>query len=148
MAYIISSTDLKIFMYEEVINDITNSDTEIINHAIAAAIQCAAGYLNDYDIPQVLGTPEVDATITDAFLKSNLIDIAKYHLVKLANPNSSYAEAHECYLMAIEKYFEMIQKGKIVPYGWPKRNYKTDPAPNVPGIKISVTSNEKQNFRF
>lgn len=148
MAYLVTLTDIKFVMYPEVADEITQDDNTIITEAIEVALAEAAGFLSSrYDVDKLLGTSAEDPTVTDKNLKSKVLDIVKWELVKMANPNIDYAAARENYEMAIANYFKLVQNGKIAPPAWPFMSKADVPTP-ADGLSIEVSSNPKRSQHF
>lgn len=147
MAYILTAANVKQRLYEETIDEISREDADTVTAAIQAAIDEAKGYMNRYDIDKILGTPSADATVTDGNLLAKLKDLFVWHFIALSNATIEYGPAESRYMIAIEKYFEKVQKGIITPAGWPF----IDPAtlPEQPdGDSIQFSSNTKRNNHF
>lgn len=148
MAYIIQIADVYKHIYQETVDEITRGDNTIIQYALDTAIAEAAGYLNNkYDVDKLLGTSGTNATVTDVNLKSKLLDLVRWHICGLGNANIEYDAAHNRYMMAIEKYFEKVQQGKLAPLNWPFRDTTLDAAPPE-GDAIHHSSNTKRNNHF
>jgi hypothetical protein len=144
MAYIISIPDLRKVMYEEISDEISRGDNDILQSAIDAALAEAQGYLAKYDLDKLIGTPSTNATVTDANLKLKLLDLAKWQLTNLANPNFDYENARIRYEQAIAHYFKEILKGNLTPRNWPYLDTSQLPAPPK-GDDIEWRSNKKRN---
>lgn len=147
MAFILTTTNVQQRMYPEIIAEISRADTATVQAAIDAALDEAKGYLSRYDTAQILGTVSTNATVNDRNLLSKLKDLFAWHFIALANPNIDYDATQQRYIMAIEKYFERVQSGKIVPEGWPYKDTSTLPA--MPeGLEVTYKSNPKRNNHF
>ncbi len=142
MAFIIKG-DLYSLIYEEIIETITRGDETVIDRAIATGISEAKSYLSRYDTLALFGAGEVDKTIDDENLKSKVIDLVCWQLIKLCNPNIDLKLFRTNYEDAIN-FFEQVKVTKIAPEGW---IYKADD-PETPfpeGSIISIGGNIKRN---
>jgi phage gp36-like protein len=146
MALIITIEDLKTHLYSEIVDEITRSDTSIANEAIAVGIAEAKGYMSRYDLPALFGTSSVNATVTDANLKSKVKDLVRWHLIVLGVPCIDYDDVEKRYKFALE-YFQSIQAGKLQPEGWPYHDTSNDPKPPQ-GDQISYSSNPKRRNHY
>lgn len=147
MALIITVADLKTHFYSENIGEISRSDTTIIQEAIDTAIAEAKAFLGKYELPALFGTSTQNPTVNDANLRSKVKDLARWHLILLANPNIDYADAEKRYKYAIDDYFKAIMTGKMEPEGWPYHDSSTDPAP-AKGNEIAYSSNPKRSNHY
>jgi len=145
--FLISPSDLKTHLYPEVTQEITRDDTTLIQSAIDCAIAEAKGFLSAYDLPKLFGSTHQDPIIIDPNLQSKLKDLCVWQLIILSNPGIEYEAAKRRYDYAITHYFKPIQKGLIVPDGWPFRDASTQPAP-PPGNAITWNSNPKRDNYF
>lgn len=146
MAFLVTIADIKTHLYADVMDEITRSDSDIAQRAIDTAMDEAAGFMNRYDIDQLLGTSAVDPAVTDNNLKSKILDLVKWHLVRLGNPNIEYAAAYDEYKVAME-YFKGVQAGKINPRNWPYVDATTLPAA-PDGLDVTWQSNTKRRNHF
>lgn len=148
MAYIITIADFKTHIYEETMDEISREDNSIVTDCIEAAISEAAGFMGIYDVDALLGTPTTNATVEDKNLKRKVLDIAKFYLVTLGNPNIDYESTVNTYEMTINNYFKLIQNGKLSPSKpkWPYLDTSTQEA--LPeGDRIEANSNTKRQHR-
>ena len=139
MAYqpIILPADLQSVMYPEITEEITRGDDTIAQKAINAAIQEAKMYLTRYDITALFGdatateaNPDgIAATFSDDFLTELIKDIARFRLLRLANPSQDYENAGKQYELA-KASLKDIQKGIADPR-WPYN----DPRRNCPAFR-------------
>lgn len=148
MAYIITIADFKTHIYEETMDEISREDDSIVTDCIEAAISEAAGFMNKYDVDKLLGTPDTNATVIDKNLKRKVLDIAKFYLVTLGNPNIDYEATVNTYEMTINNYFKLIQNGKLAPSKpkWPYLDTTTQDTPPE-GDSIEWNSNKKRQHR-
>lgn len=107
--------DFNTHMYAELIEAIDRNDQDILNDAIASAEGEAAGYLSRFDTDVLLGAVDPDR---DPTLLMYLKDMAVWHFITLANPNTDIEFRKTRYDDAL-RWLKGIQAGKIVPKGWP-----------------------------
>jgi len=135
--------DLYIMLYEEIIETITRGDDDVVNRAIRTGISEAKTYLSRFDLLQLFGNDvDVDPTIDDENLKSKVVDLVCWQLIKLCNPNIDLKLFRTNYEDAIS-FFDGVKKSKEAPDGWP---YKIDD-PDTPfpeGNIINATFNTKR----
>ena len=136
MAYL-EKEDLYSHIYEENLDQITRDDDDKADAAIEAAVAEAKGFLNKYDLTKLF-----DGSVTDANLKMKVKDLAAWHLIVAANPNIDYAKFEGRYMLAIDKYFKLIQCGKISPEGWIFRDTTDQEEAN--GSAVEWSSNKKR----
>ncbi|MFN4249279.1 MAG: hypothetical protein ACK4EY_16245 [Flavipsychrobacter sp.] len=146
MAYILTTTNVAQRLYQEIIDEISRSNTATVQAAIDASIQEAAGYMSRYDIDKVLGTPTTNATITDANLLSKLKDLFVWNFIALAAPNIDYEDAKARYEMAIKNYFQQLGK-LVIPKDWPYRDTTQDTA-TPQGKAVGWNSNPKRSNHY
>ena len=139
---IITQADLATNIYEEIITEITRSDTTIGDRAIAAAILETKMYLSKYDLVQLFGTDILSPTIQDEYLKSIVKDLSCWHLLRLSNAGIDMAVYKSAYQEALAA-LKNIQSGLAAPQGWPYLNTTSETAP--PGDAINWNSNPKRN---
>lgn len=140
---IITTADLATNIYPEIISEITRNDSSIADRAIAAAIQEAKMYLSRYDLLQLFGSDDTDATVHDEYLNSLVRAIACWHLVLLSNTGIDHAAFRTSYEDALNA-LKSIMAGQAQPQGWPYLDTtETIPAPD--GDAISWQSNPKRN---
>jgi hypothetical protein len=140
---IITQADLATNIYEEVVNEITRSDNTITDRAIATAIQEAKMYLFRYDLLQLFGTDDTEATISDEYLNSLVKDIACWHLLRLSNVSVDYAVFRTAYEDAIAS-LKSIMGGQAQPQGWPYAEVAISEDVSD-GDNVSWNSNPKRN---
>ena len=145
----LQTSDLYTVIYQEIIDEITRTDTTIPTTAISMAIDEAKGYLSEYDLLQLFGddtaSPPVDPTVTNAWLQNLVKDIAAWQLIKLANPNVSYEHIRRCYEDAIDT-LKRIKTRVITPQGWPL--YVPPPGAQPPGSPIIWSSGPRRHNHF
>ena len=145
MAYLIQEPDLYQVIYQEVIEEITRSNNNIVTTAIATAIDEVSLYLSKYDLVQLLGTPTTDPVFTSAVLKQYCVNIACWYIVTLARVDIDYEHIKFIYESTL-KALKMIQSGMSMPNGWP---YLATPNPNIPdGDAIEWTARRKKHNYF
>lgn len=135
--------DLYSLLYAEIVETITREDNTIVERAINTGIAEAKSYLSRFDLLALFGTDTIDATVTDENLKSKVIDLAVWQLIKLANPNIDLKLFRTNYEDAIS-FFDGVKKSKLGPDGWP---YKVDDdtTPFPEGNIISASYNKKRS---
>lgn len=140
----ITKEDFSSHLYEDIINEITRGNNTLAERALKSALGEAKAYLRRYDLAKLFS-----ADVEDENLTSKVIDMASWHLVKLANPNVNLELFKSLYDDAIS-FFEKIMKGQLDPDGWP---YKSDdPATpedeSASSFGIGWSSNKKRNNHF
>lgn len=116
MPYLVKA-DLKTHLYDEITDEITRADDEIVATAISQAIAEAKSYLGRYDLLKLFGNDTTAPEVVDENLKSRVKDVAVWRLVRLSNPNISIELAKTNYDDAIT-WLRDIQKGIAEPDGW------------------------------
>ena len=107
----LTKADLISHLKAEVVDFISESDDDVVNAAIDAAIEEAKGYLSDYDIDTIFGAEGADRNpIVLLYTK----DCAIWHFINLANPNIDIAFRETRYRLAIE-WLEKVQSRKTNP---------------------------------
>jgi hypothetical protein len=107
----LTKDDLISHLKAEVIDFITEADDDIVNEAIAAAIEEAKGYLSDYDIDTIFSAEGADRnSIVLLYTK----DLAVWHFINLGNPNIEIAFRETRYKLAVE-WLEKVQSRKTNP---------------------------------
>lgn len=154
MSYI-TKDDLRTQFYEENLDEIIrfseDDDAEaqaraeaLLADAIAAGISEAKGYLSKYDLLALFGNDDTDPTVTDINLKEKTKCIIAWNLIHLANPSIDYTKYQDRYTMAID-WFKGIQKGNIVPEGWP---YQENIPETPDGDNVIASYNEKRTNHY
>ena len=110
MALFLTSDELKTHVYEEIVNEITRDDDDIITQAIQTAIDEAKGYLTRFDLEAIFDDPEPDER--NRMLLATIKDLAAWHLIKLANPNIDIEFRRMLYEDAL-RWLKGVQKGDI-----------------------------------
>ncbi len=128
----VTPLDFNTHLYDELIEAIDRNDEDILNDAIASAEGQAMGYLSRYDTDALFSAVDGDR---DPTLLMYLKDMAVWHFIALANPNTDVAMRKTRFDDAIG-WLKDIQSGKIVQKKWPleveeKAEYffKVDSAP-------------------
>lgn len=111
----VTPEDFNTHMYEELIDAISREDEDVLNDAIASAEGEAMGYLSRFDIDTLFSKMD-DAR--DQTLLMRVKDMAVWHFITLANPNTDIEFRKTRYEEALT-WLKGIQAGKIVPKGWP-----------------------------
>ncbi|MBT1702947.1 phage protein Gp36 family protein [Chryseosolibacter indicus] len=138
--------DLKTHLYPEIVEEITRADDTIVERAISSAIAEVKSYLNRYDLFKLFGDAETEPEVFSEHLRNLCIDVASWHLVKLANPNINLELMRSVYSDAI-KFLEKVMKGQADPEGWP---YKPDDptTPEDENTSVQWSSNRKRSNHF
>lgn len=111
----VTKEDFKTHLYSELISTIDRNDLDILQDAIEAAEGEAKGYLSRFDVDTLFDALGVER---DPTLLMYIKDLAVWHFITLANPNTDLAFRKTRYEDAIN-WLKGIQAGKIVPQGWP-----------------------------
>ena len=109
-------------------------------------------YLTRYDITALFGdatateaNPDgIAATFSDDFLTELIKDIARFRLLRLANPSQDYENAGKQYELA-KASLKDIQKGIADPR-WPYNDPTGETAP--PSDQITIISNPARNNHY
>lgn len=109
------SDDFKTHLYAELIKAIGRDDNGILQQAISAAESEAKGYLSRYDRDLLFAKIGDDR---DPALLLFLKDMAAWHFITLANPNTDLEFRENRYQAALT-WLKNIQSGKVVPENWP-----------------------------
>lgn len=154
MSYI-TKDDLRTQFYEENLDEIirysADDDPEqqaiaeaLLADAIDAGISEAKGYLSKYDLLQLFGDDDTDPTVSDINLKEKVKCIIAWNLIHLANPAIDYQKYQDRYTMALD-WLKGIQKGNIVPYGWPYQETITE---TPDGSNVTASYNDKRTNHY
>lgn len=146
MAFIITIADLGTHIYQEYLDEITRDDDDLIQSAIDRAVDQAAGYCSRYDITALFGSASVNASVESPQLKGIVKDLALWHLIQLSNPNIEMNRAQAAYEYAVS-WLKDLQKGLIMPNGWPYHDTTTDGTPPE-GDAVAFSSNVKRRNHF
>ncbi|NJB36381.1 phage protein Gp36 family protein [Croceivirga sp. JEA036] len=111
----VTRTDFDTHLYAEILTAIDRGDTSLLTTAINAALGEAKGYLSRFDVDALFAATGEDR---DATLLLYLKDIAVWHFIPLANPNTDMALRRTRYEDAI-RWLTDIQRGKIYYADWP-----------------------------
>ena len=135
----ITTNDLKTFVKDNVINDITENDSTLIDSIEMISIQTIDSYIGHYYDTDT----EWKKTGTDrnTYLIQLIIDIMLYHLSTRLTP-TQIPETRQLRYNNVILYLKDIASGKIVPQ-IAKRDvrYEDD-------SEIRLGSNQKNNFYF
>lgn len=142
---IITITDIYTRLYAEIVNEITREETTLVDTAIAAAEAEAKMFLSRYDLLQLFGNDTTEPTITDTWLKSVVVEIACWQLVKLGHPSIDYKTTRDTYDAAIAS-LKNIQSGKAQPEGWPLRDTTGSTTPTGSYVAASYQQKRKNNW--
>lgn len=111
----LTASELNTHIYDEIVDTISNDNDNIVEQAIAAAIEEAKGYMGRYD---TLALFSATGANRHSFLLLCIKDIAVWHFIILSNPGIDWESRKIRYEAAI-KWFEKIQTGKVIPENWP-----------------------------
>ena len=132
----ISKEDFTTHIYEDSIDAISNDDDEKLDTAIRSAEQQVKGYLSRFDIEAIFQSQDEEKE-TFAELITYIKDIAKWRFIQVCNVNVDLELAEKGYKYALQELKE-IQKGTVVPYGWPIK------ADEIPTGGYTITSRPKR----
>lgn len=145
MAYLVEA-DLHRRIFAENLAEIKRDNTTVVSEAIEAAIAFVQSYLSRFDLLALFGDDDTAPTVTDKNLKSKVIDVACYELVKLNNPGLN-AEEYRMYYEDAEAWLKAVQKGGADPNGWPLKEANTDTGTS-PGQLATWSSVPKRNDEY
>lgn len=111
----ISTEELKSHLRDETIQAISGVDATILTMAITGAEAEAKGYLHKYDLTTLWAQVGDNR---DPLLVIWLKDISVWHYINIANPGVDFTVRQTRYNAAIA-WLKGVQKGDIVPDGWP-----------------------------
>jgi len=151
----LQKSDLFILLYPEIIDTITRADDTLVQTALDIATAEAKTYLTRFNLIALFGgysqpdavtgtiTP-LDPSVIDQNLKSKVLDLAAWQLIKLCNPNIDIRLFRTSYEDAIA-WFKNVQKSALSPDGWVYES--ADPATTFPnGLSIwGITNLKRQN---
>lgn len=132
----LTATDFNTHVDAEIVNAITNGQTNILPAAINAAIAEAKGYMSRYAYETIFANT---ADARDPILLMYVKNMARWHFIALANPNIDYEDTKQRYADAI-KWLDKVQQGKIAPIGWPPATLPIDT-----DTFFHIRGNEKRN---
>lgn len=141
MALRIGIGDIQTHIYEEISQEISRHDDNLIDKAILSGIAEAKSYCRKYDLPLLFGTDATDSNIEDENLDNKIKDLICWQFIKLANPNINMELFRTSYEDAIA-WFTKIQMGKVDPEGWPYKPVEVSGFD--PGSSVSASSNHKR----
>ena len=139
MSYL-SRDEIKTHLYGEVTNEINRGSDDILDSAIAAAIEEVRGYLTAYDTDRIFLHPLPD-DIRNPVVLLYAKDIAVWHYIQLSNPGVEMELRQYRYEKAIE-YLKAVQSGKTNP------NLPLPPPPVGDNNFIKWGSNIQRNNIF
>jgi phage gp36-like protein len=131
-------------IHQEYIEEITRDNQNIVESAIASAIEEVKLYLSKYDLVALFGTSELPPTTESTLLKTYCARVACWNLVNLANPNVMYDHIEVTYKQTIEQ-LKMIQSGKSTPEDWP---YRPEPQQNIPDGDSVIAKYRPRNNNY
>ena len=142
---LLTTADIYSRIYEEIVNEITRDEDDLVTRALTAAEQEAKMYLSRYDLTALFGTTDDAPATRDIYLVNICTDIACWNLVKLGHPSVKYDHSENCYKMAIDA-LKNIMKGMAQPDGWQYRETTGQTAPN--GSSVSASYNAKRGNNY
>lgn len=110
MAYL-TPAEIKSHLKDEIVADINEGDTTLLQQAIDAAISEMRGYISFYDVAAILATT---GTEREPILLMFTKDIAVWHFINLGNANIEMELRETRYKNAIS-WLKDVQKGIAVP---------------------------------
>jgi hypothetical protein len=131
--------DFKTHLYGNAIDAISDNDEDLLTDAIATAYAEAAGYLSRFDTDTIFENDTIETKYAN--LVTWLKDIAKWHFINICNVSVDLVLAESRYKIAIAELGK-IQKGLIVPKGWPLADTDT---PDFSGFYIA-SSPKRGNY--
>lgn len=114
----ITKDDFKTHLSSGKIDAISDTDDDLINDAIASGMAQAEGYLSRFDSEAIWAASLSEKKRKYAMLITWIKDLVKWHFVNICNVGVDLELAKERYDDAISELTK-IQKGMIVPKGWP-----------------------------
>lgn len=103
--------ELKTHLYGEIVSTINRADNTILQSAIDAAISEVKSYLSAFDTEAIFSaTGDERNPILLLYTK----DIAVWHFIQLANPNTNLELRADRYEKAIQ-WLDKIMRGQVVP---------------------------------
>jgi phage gp36-like protein len=136
----VTINDFNTHMYPELIDVISRENNTILNEAINAAEGEARGYLSRYDRAALFSATGTDR---DSTLLMYLKDMAVWHFIVVANPNTDLEFRKERYDNALA-WLKGIQAGKIVPEDWPEPT--VEPAEDASFFVVSSRPKRDTNY--
>ena len=135
----LNSDELYTHIFPESISAISGTDERLLLAAISGALSEAQGYLNHYDYAAIF---DKTGDERDALLLIWCKDIAVWHYIVIARPAIDY-EVRETRYKAAIAWLKGVQKGDIIPPGWPR---KIDPDSGEElGSPIKIGSLQKRD---
>lgn len=104
-------TELSSHLYGEKVSTINRGDTTVLQSAIDAAISEVKSYLSAFDTDTIFNATGADR---NPILLLYTKDIAVWHFIQLANPNTDLALREDRYSKAID-WFDKVMRGQVVP---------------------------------
>lgn len=146
---IITAADLTDDLYQEKIDAITRTDSTKADTAIAKALEEVQSYLGRFDIIALFGDPvnNVAATVTSYMLKMLCINVAVWHLTRLANVGIDLTVIRTSYEDAIAT-LRRIQKVEQIPPNWPKLDIESIDADSKSGNPVAIKARPKRSNNF
>lgn len=109
----LTAAEINTHLYGEVVAEIERQTpaSPLLDTAIKAAIAEVKGYLSAYDKTAIF---EATGDDRNPIILLYTKDIAVWHFIQLANPDTDYEARKERYELAID-FLEKVQSGKAVP---------------------------------
>ena len=142
---IITANDIYQLVYQEVMDEVTRQDADIIETCINNAIEEVKMYLPRFDLVALFGDGDTPATFTSSLLKRICSVVAVWQLFALSNPNVNYDYFHELYKMTV-KQLEQIRDRKNEPSGWPLKDTTGQTSPQGSSVTYSSFKKRSNNF--
>lgn len=144
--------DLHRVLYRETVHEISRANPNIVTTILRDAESEAKSYLGRFDLVALFGIdppPDdleagVPPTVNSPMLKSKVVDIAAWMLIKLCNVNVNYDTARASYEDAI-RFFEKVTMGKVTPDNWPLKPRDDERGTNPGAVIIKRTNPERRN---
>lgn len=142
---IIKEQDLYAKIYPEILDEIKRGNQNLVTNAINNAVDLAKSYMSRFDMEKLFGTGDTNPTVQSDLLKSLLVDITCWYIVRLANPNLNL-EIFRADFEDAQKNLDKINAGKLSPQGWPLKQVTTEGT--HPGATVAWSSNIKRGNHF
>lgn len=136
--------DLNTHIYDEIREEITRNNEDLVAKAIESAVSEAKSYLSKYDLEKLFADPAVP---DDENLRNKVKDLACWHLIKLSNPNIDLKLFRTAYEDAVS-WFMKVTKGTIDPAGWPYKSSLDETTGFPEGGSVTYSSNTKRNNHY
>jgi phage gp36-like protein len=136
----IDPAELNTVLYAYQVNQITDSNQDIVLQAIAAAVKEAKSYLTAYfDVDAIFAQTGTDR---DPLLMEQVKAIAAYRILQLSNVDYLFSQAKDRYDRVID-WLKQVSKGLIQP-DLPRRLDPSDPTTTT--ARFTWGSNQKFKY--